>query len=319
MRKKLMFIGTLCIVCALFFFGKSEQVHAATNFTSIHAGDWVSEDNVRTVGGTTFRIEDNGGFFSGSNKSLYVIRNHKKTLLASDGKKSKLSNRIITDGKIVYYVKIELARSLDGRRIYNKRFRVYCVKITGGKSKQIYSIKPESPSADNDFGIIGIYGGKIFFESNGHISCYTIKTKKYENLNIEAKSSTVKIRQYRNYIYIWKRPWGVGYLQILNAKTKKVEASLKGVVPCSTGGLYSSGEYDIISGKLYYLEQIGETKYNSYCGDYNYVAVKRCNLDGSREKTLVKKIAVAQAKPVVFKKHSLIYYNSRGRKKTQKF
>ena len=101
MRKKSVLIGMLMIMCIFYIFCKTEYVQAATDFTSVHAGDWVTEENVRTVNGTKFKLKDTGGFFR-SRKKLYATRNNKTWLLASsDGVKDDLCNRIFTDGKTV--------------------------------------------------------------------------------------------------------------------------------------------------------------------------------------------------------------------------
>lgn len=310
----------LMIMCIFYIFCKTEYVQAATDFTSVHAGDWVTEENVRTVNGTKFKLKDTGGFFR-SRKKLYATRNNKTWLLASsDGVKDDLCNRIFTDGKTVYYVKKTYRNSLDGTRRLANRFKIYRVKL-GKKSKLLDSVKARNVAADSDFGILGIESGRIYFEDWNKVYCYSLKSKKYEEMNLEANSSNGKARQYKHYIFIWNwRYSNVGTLDIINAKKKKVVKTINKVNgTVNRAQSKRNGIYDIISGKLYYLEFKKEGGYDSFAGSYDYAAVKRCNLDGSKDVTLVKKITVAEAKPVILKKHSITYYDGRGKKRTKKF
>lgn len=307
-------------MCIFYILGKTEYVQAATDFTSVHAGDWVTGENVRTINGTKFKLVETGGF-SSSRKKLYATRNNKTWLLAtSDGVKDKLCNRIFTDGKTVYYVKKTYRNSLNGTSRLAKGFKIYRVKI-GKKSKLLYSVKARNNWSDRDFGILGIQSGRIYFEDWDKVYCYSIKSKKYEEMDLEADSGDGKARQYKHYIYIWNWGYsGVGRLDIVNAKKQKVVRTIEKVSGTVDGNhMHRNGMYDIISGKLYYLEFIKEGGYDSFTGSYNYASVKKCNLDGSRDVTLIKKITVAEVKPVIFKKHSITYYDGSGKKRTKKF
>lgn len=107
---------------------------------------------------------------------------------------------------------------------------------------------------------MGIQSDRIYFEDWDKVYCYSIKSKKYEEMDLETDSGDGKARQYKHYIYIWNWGYsGVGRLDIVNAKKKKVVRTIEKVsetVDCNH--MHRNGMYDIISGKLYYLEFIKE-------------------------------------------------------------
>lgn len=332
MKRKSIVMSLIFVCCLFFWFSKTEQAQAATNLTSINAeasvnGSLTRVAELRTVGGTEFRMEIHGGFFSPTTKKLYAYKNKKCILIASsDGVNSDLDDQIVTDGKKVYYSKTVFTKSLTGQQV-PKRIRVYRVTI-GKKSKEICSMKAYVGNQEIAFCMMGIYGGKIIYcDGREDIYSYSIKSGKHKEL-YSMRLDTDRIRQYNNFIYFQGGLWGTaGTVEILNAKNGRVIELSEDVMTEYKRVMYDElqrANYDIVNGKLYYLEFVKKGGDNPYGGSYSYVAVKKCNPNGSGKRTLIKKLAVSHTKMAEFKrnwftkKNWLTYYNANGRKRMKR-
>lgn len=317
MIKKWSVIGIIFICCFLFC-GKSNFVNAAEKFVSAPLNH---VDKEVEAGKTKVYFKATGGFFSGvTSEKIYAVKGKKRILLASaDGKKIKLVGGVLTDGNTVYYTKTFYTKSLDGRTVPQKCC-IYKVKIgRKNKSQKICTINSRSSNRRNLLElpkILGIWKNKIFYYEGNTVYCYFMASKEHEEIAYLTPGKSGK--QFKNHIYY---RWGSSELYEINAKNGKVTTISKHVMMNSREEDF---RYDIIDGKIYYLELLDQEplhkeSFDSYGGYYDHVALKRCKLDGSGEETLIGDLAVAYAKTVVFKKNSITYYNEQGKKRTRKF
>ncbi len=281
MKKKIIYFSLCFITCLLLAMGKTKNVQASPVYQSIKIYSDMSKQE-RTVGNTTF---------SWGRKDLDIqfyasINGNKKLLLSA----RNINSEIVTNGKVVYCI----------ASLSNEPYKLYRISVTGGVTGQ-YMIDD-----DSFWNIKGFYNNKVFYLHTKTLFSYDIQSGKKEvvskNLN--------EARQYGKYIYLTGSPNDFT-IKVYNAKTGKIKTICK-TIPY----------YDIVSGNIYYLDCLklkpdgGRTP---GLGVYLVVSLKKCKLDGSGKKTLLKRLDVQTFMSIKITKNSITYYNSHNKKVKRKF
>ena len=287
MKKKLLFTACMLLLFTAFV-GNSIPVQASTEYKVIGTNPNYQTVKERTVGKTTF--ESTGTY-------LYAIKNGKRTLLASG---LGLGNTILTNGSTVYY---------DYSFINNSPFyvtsTVYSIPSIGKKGKKLFSVKDVEPICFH-----GYYSGKIYY-GQGELyrekfCSYSIKSGKRRKI---AGKDAGGIKQFGQYFYLIPSEgeyWPITF-RVYNAKTGKLKTISKKML-----------NNDIISNSVYYVESKSSEGTSGINGRrYFDIAVKKCRLNGSNKKTLVKDLRITGVKKI--RKNSITYYDVNGKEKTKRF
>lgn len=290
MKKKF----TLSMACILLFSAvftcNSVPVQAAADYKVIGTNPKYFTEKERTVGKSTFELVESGGV-----GYLYVFENGKRVLLVSD---KGLGSIILTNGTTVYY--------FHGK--YSSPYTistVYGIQSFGEKSKKVFSVKDYTAIR-----FCGYYGGKIYYglgelDEEKLYSC-SIKNGKKKKIAAKDAAGIVQCGQ-----YFYMTPANGDYypimLRVYNAKTGKIKTISKNML-----------NYKIISNSVYYVESKSSGVTSRTNGKtYFNVRVKKCKLNSSNKKTLVKDLRVTGVEKI--SKSSITYFDVKGRKRIKRF
>ncbi len=232
----------------------------------------------RTAAGYTF-LTESGKLTAAKSGKTYTI-----------AAASRVGYEVVTDGKVVYFY--------ISSGSYPYTYSVYRTNINGTGKKKLFSYKGGS------LGLSGFYGNKLYYITEidpGTLRTYHVKTKKKSKI----AANVTEADQQGQYFYLL--PYGGALsgnrpLRVYNAKTGKITRISKCVA-----------NYSVVSGKLYYSEYVK-------C-DYSYgkhvLRIKRCNLNGSGQKLLMKSLKARYI--IKFGKTSAKYCTYTGKTKTVKY
>lgn len=293
MKKKLLFTACMLLLFTAFV-GNSIPVQASTEYKVIGTNPNYQTVKERTVGKTTFVFTESYAGGSGVNY-LYAIKHGKRRLLASG---TGLQSSIITNGSTVYY----FYRKNNPSYITSI---VYKIPSIGKKGRRLFSVKDCTPIT-----FCGYYNEKIYYTSGEldkeKFCSYNINSRKKKK--IEDKDAA-RVRQCGQYFYLTPPDGDVGPIlfRVYNAKTGKIKTISKSMLG-----------NNIISNFVYYIESKSSGITNGINKrEYFDIAVKRCRLNGSNKKTLVKDLRITGVKKI--RKNSITYYDVNGKEKTKRF
>lgn len=290
MRKKLtIFMACLLLFCALFA-RNSVSAHASADYKVIGTNPQYFTEKDRTVGKATFELVENGG-----TGYLYVSKNGKRILLVSG---TGLEGSILTNGTTVYY-----SKRMDSYPYIVST--VYGIQSLGEKSKKLFSVKDYT-----SISFYGYYSGKIYYGfgelDEEKVYSYSLKSGKKKKIT---EKNAAGVRQYGQYFYITPADgdYGPVTFRVYNAKTGKIKVVSKNML-----------NYNILFNYVYYVEakSSGVTSGANRKIYYN-VRVKKCKLNGSNKKTLVKDLRVTGVEKI--SKNSITYFDVKGRKRIKRF
>lgn len=281
MKKKIIYFSLCFITCLLFAMGKTQSVQASTAYQSMKIYSDMSKQE-RTVGNTTFSRGTKN-----LETQLYASINGNKKLLLSA---CSMESEIVTNGKVVYCI----------ASLSNEPYKLYRISVTGGVTGQ-YIIDD-----DSFYNLKGFYNNKVFYLNTKTLFSYDIQSGKKEVVSKNLKEA----RQYGKYIYLTGSPNDFT-IKVYNVKTGKIKTICK-TIPY----------YDIVSGNVYYIDCLSlkpDGGRTPGMGVYFVVSLKKCKLDGSGKKTLLKRLDVQTSMSIKITKNSITYYNSRDKKVKRKF
>lgn len=280
--KKILAPGAvLALAVAVLWLCDARDAMAAAPYKRIFTEGDVQKE--RTVGGTVFEKKGD---------SLYAVRNGTKQLVM---KKKNLHYEILTNGEVVY------ASTGDPKK---KKVTVYVVSSSGEKEKELFSCRAYE---GNRFCLEGYYAGKLcYIRSMAEMEEYELWEYTEGTGKVEAvtKEDVGSVTGYGAYLYITPNTGAYDAMQSLRVYDIE-KGKLKTV--CRHNAMF-----DVRYGSLYYLETLKVKRH------IITVSVKKCNLDGGKKKTLIKKMVMEEGL-VKFNKKSIIYTDEKGKKKSKKY
>lgn len=249
-------------------------VQAATSYKVIN---FKLENNVKR-GNYTFKF-DTFGIYAIEADNYYRICENRN-----------MHTSILTNGTEVYYCKGEYNFANTGEMgIYRVN-----LKDKEKKDEKIFSLICERRDLD-DFVFAGYSSHKIYYlkdiVKHGDLCSYSLKTGKH----VTIEKNVGKVMQHKQYIYLVPRfnaSKDFYNFRILDTKNDNIKSLCKKLF---------RHEYSIISDYVYYVEGAKVSADGA-----TIVSVNRCKLDGSKKKSLIRKLRIHYIGKIG--KNSIEYY-----------